>query len=117
MSSRRPPMTNEPSRRLARLTVDLSAICANWRRFADMAGAGEAAAVVKADAYGLGVRHVAPALALEGARTFFVATLAEALEAPLHPVHDPVVAEEGTGRADRRPGGRARRGDRCVRRR
>ena len=44
-------------------------------------------------------------------------TLAEALKAPLRPAHDPVVAEEGTGRADRRPGGRARRGDRCVRRR
>ena len=43
--------------------------------------------------------------------------LAEALEAPLRPMHDAVVAEEGTGRADRRPGGRARRGDRCVRRR
>lgn len=73
-------MTNEAPRRLARLTVDLSAIRANWRRFADLAGTGEAAAVVKADAYGLGVRAVAPALALEGARTFFVATLAEALE-------------------------------------
>ncbi len=73
-------MTNETSRRLARLTVDLSAICANWRRFADLAGPGEAAAVVKADAYGLGVRAAAPALALEGARTFFVATLGEALE-------------------------------------
>ena len=73
-------MTNEASRRRARLTVDLSAICANWRRFADLAGSGEAAAVVKADAYGLGVREVAPALALEGARTFFVATLGEALD-------------------------------------
>jgi alanine racemase len=73
-------MATEPSRRLARLTIDLAAICANWRRFADLAGGGEAAAVVKADAYGLGAREVASALALEGARTFFVATLAEALD-------------------------------------
>jgi alanine racemase len=73
-------MAIDAPRRLARLTVDLAALRANWRRFADLAGEGEAAAVVKADAYGVGVREAAPALALEGARTFFVATLAEALE-------------------------------------
>src|SRR6185437_9256819 len=37
------------------------------------------AAVVKADAYGLGMEKVAPALARAGAKTFFVATLDEGL--------------------------------------
>ena len=41
---------------------------------------GECAAVVKADAYGLGVERVARRLLREGCRRFFVATLAEARE-------------------------------------
>ncbi len=73
-------MMSDRPRRLARLTVDLSAVRANWRTFADLAGDGEAGAVVKADGYGCGARDVAQALVLEGARTFFVATLAEALD-------------------------------------
>lgn len=73
-------MATDTSRRLARLTVDLSALCANWRVFAKLAGDGEAAAVVKADGYGLGAREAADALALEGARTIFVATVQEALD-------------------------------------
>jgi len=73
-------MTSERPRRLAQLTVDLSAVRANWRTFADLAGDGEAGAVVKADGYGCGARAVAQALVLEGARTFFVATLAEGLD-------------------------------------
>jgi alanine racemase len=70
-----------PPRRLARLTVDLAAICANWTSFQRRVGAGEAAAVIKADAYGCGAPRVARALAEEGVRTFFVATLGEGLEA------------------------------------
>ena len=60
------------------LTIDTAAIAANWRLLAGKAGAAECAAVVKADAYGLGVDHVAPALARAGCRSFFVALLAEA---------------------------------------
>jgi alanine racemase len=60
----------------ADLTIDLDAICANWRALAAM-NAGETAAVVKANAYGLGVEKVAPVLAREGARTFFVAIAEE----------------------------------------
>lgn len=74
-------MASEPPRRLARLTVDLGAIAANWRSFASLAGPAEAAAVIKADAYGLGAHEVALALAAEGARTIFVATLGEGLAA------------------------------------
>ena len=36
--------------------------------------------MVKADAYGLGMAEVAPALARTGCKTFFVATLGEAAE-------------------------------------
>jgi alanine racemase len=61
-----------------RLTIDLGAIVANWRWLAERSGTAECAAVVKADAYGLGVAPVARALAAAGARTFFVAHLAEA---------------------------------------
>jgi alanine racemase len=55
------------------LTVDLGAITANWQALAKIAAPAEAAAVVKANAYGLGVDRVAPALWAAGARTFFVA--------------------------------------------
>ena len=62
----------------ATLTVDLDAVVANWRALDAISGAGcETAAVVKADAYGLGMAEVAPALAAACARTFFVAQPAE----------------------------------------
>lgn len=57
----------------ARLTIDLDAIGANWRALDRLAGGAETAAVVKADAYGLGADRVAPVLARAGARRFFVA--------------------------------------------
>ena len=61
------------------LTVDLDALAANYRLLAGRLGAAECAAAVKADAYGLGVARVAPALARAGCRLFFVATLDEAV--------------------------------------
>ena len=62
----------------ALLEIDLAAIVANWRQLAAMHG-GETAAVVKADAYGLGAAQVAPALARAGCKTFFTAHLEEAV--------------------------------------
>lgn len=63
-----------------KLTINLDAIAANWRLIQSRLAAGaRAGAVVKADAYGLGVRDVAPALYRAGCRDFFVANLAEAL--------------------------------------
>ena len=60
------------------LTIDLDAIAANWRALDRMSGAGvQTAAVVKADAYGLGVTRVVRALAAAGARRFFVAQAEE----------------------------------------
>ena len=69
---------NEGPSETAILTIDLDALAANYRRLRDLAGAAECAAVVKADAYGLGMAEAAPALARAGCKTFFVATLAEA---------------------------------------
>ncbi|MGG7644452.1 alanine racemase [Rhodovulum sp. YNF3179] len=60
------------------LTVDLDALVANWRGLDAASGPGvETAAVVKADAYGLGADRVAPVLAAEGVRRFFVALAEE----------------------------------------
>lgn len=61
----------------ARLTIDTTAIAANWRTLARASGGAETGAVLKADAYGLGAAAVAPALAKAGCRTFFVATVDE----------------------------------------
>jgi len=57
----------------ATLTVDLGAVVANWKTLAQRAAPARAAAVVKADAYGLGMAPVATALARAGCDTFFVA--------------------------------------------
>lgn len=62
-----------------RLTIDLDAVRQNYAVLARQAQGAEAGAVVKADAYGLGVERVAPALWLAGARRFYVAQLEEGL--------------------------------------
>ncbi|WP_200305640.1 alanine racemase [Paracraurococcus ruber] len=74
------------------LTVDLSAVAANWRLLRDRAAPGACAGVVKADGYGLGAASVGRALLAAGCRHFFVAHLAEglALRAALGP--GPMVA-------------------------
>jgi alanine racemase len=60
-----------------RLTIDLPALAENWRRLADRAAPGRCAAVVKANAYGIGLDKAAPTLWTAGARIFFVAHLGE----------------------------------------
>ena len=55
------------------LTVDLDALRQNYTALAKVCQPALAAAVVKADAYGLGIAQVAPALASAGCETFFVA--------------------------------------------
>lgn len=62
----------------ALLDIDIGAAVANWRFLAGL-NQGETAAVVKADAYGLGAEKLAPALAKAGCKTFFAAHLAEAV--------------------------------------
>ncbi len=62
----------------ARLAVDLAALRRNWRTLAArLANGARLAAAVKADAYGLGAGPVVRALAAEGCRDFFAATLDE----------------------------------------
>ncbi len=70
-------MRPEPAWAGGWLAIDLGAVVANWRALRDRAAPAECAAVVKADAYGLGVARVAPALAAAGCRSFFVAHLGE----------------------------------------
>jgi alanine racemase len=63
------------------LHIDLDALVNNWRALARRVAPAECGAVVKADAYGLGIGRVLPALAMAGCQTFFVATPREAAEA------------------------------------
>ena len=80
----------------ATLTIDLGAIAQNWRFLGTRAGSSSAskagttaaststtaacAAVVKADAYGLGLAEVGPALYQAGCRDFFVALVDEGVQ-------------------------------------
>nr|WP_194300424.1 alanine racemase [Acetobacter farinalis] len=61
------------------MTIDLAAIAANYRALDARTPGAICAAVVKADAYGLGAAHVAPVLEKAGARQFFVAHVDEGL--------------------------------------
>lgn len=62
----------------SRLTVDLAAVAENYRRVKAAAGGAEVAAVLKGDAYGLGMAQLAAVLAAEGTATFCVAFCDEA---------------------------------------
>src|SRR5689334_17969315 len=72
-------MLLEPTRS-ATLAIDLDALARNYARLRSAASPADCAAVVKADAYGLGVAPVARRLLREGCKRFFVATAAEAAE-------------------------------------
>lgn len=63
------------------VAVDVGQIRANWRALAKRVAPAGCAAVVKADAYGLGAARIIPALYQAGCRNFFVATLGEAVAA------------------------------------
>ena len=78
-----PPLTGarSPGRAPVRLRIDLGALAANWRQLARRAAPGRCAAVVKANAYGIGLSEAAPALWGAGARVFFVAHLNEGIAA------------------------------------
>jgi alanine racemase len=64
----------------ALLRIDLDALARNYGELRERAAPAECAAVVKADAYGLGIVPIARRLLREGCRRFFVATLAEVAE-------------------------------------
>ena len=68
-----------PERAGAFLSIDLDAIRANYRLLREHAGPAACAGVMKADAYGLGMAFVAPALVREGCRVFFTAHVDEGM--------------------------------------
>jgi alanine racemase len=71
---------NQAAPTRAILSIDLLAIAENFRLIRNAVAPAEVAAVVKADAYGLGARVVARALTAAGCKAFFVAHLDEALD-------------------------------------
>ncbi len=60
-----------------RLTIDLNALVQNWLKLKEKSGSAECSAVIKANAYGLGIEPVATALTKAGCKTFFVAMAEE----------------------------------------
>ena len=83
----------------ARVRIDLDALVSNYRLFQSHVK-GEVGAVVKANGYGLGAVPVVTRLSDEGCRSFFVATLDEAIEVVSHTsadvyVFEPPLSREG----------------------
>lgn len=84
------------------LTIDVGAICDNWKAIKRRVGRAECGAVVKANAYGLGAERIAPALYTAGCRHFFVAHLDEAIalrptigrDAAVYVLHGPLPRTE-----------------------
>ena len=66
------------------LTIDLTALIANYQQLSARAGHALTGAVVKADAYGLGAVQVSAALYAAGCRHFFVAQACEAFDLRPH---------------------------------
>ncbi len=62
------------------LVIDVDAIVSNYQTLRSKLSNAHCAATLKANAYGLGVKKIAPALDKAGCPTFFVATLDEAVE-------------------------------------
>jgi len=61
------------------ITIDLDALTANYRHCRDRVAPAGCAAVVKADAYGLGIGRIARALFDAGCREYFTATHGEGM--------------------------------------
>ena len=84
------------------LTIDIGAICDNWKAIKRRVGLADCGAVVKANAYGLGAARIAPALYAAGCRQFFVAHLDEAIalrpalarDAAVYVLHGPLPQTE-----------------------
>lgn len=73
-----PSVSDTAAMGTACLTIDLDAVCTNWRALdAKSDQSVETAAVIKADAYGLGAARVGKALAKAGVTSFFVALAEE----------------------------------------
>jgi alanine racemase len=82
-----------------RLTIDNSALQANWRWLQDRAGV-PAGAAIKANGYGLGARDTMRVLHEAGCREFFVSTWAEAEELGAVPEDSSLIVLHGVGPDD-----------------
>lgn len=82
------------------LEIDLSRIAANYRLLRERFTGTECGAVVKANAYGLGAKPVAQALADAGCQSFFVATLQEAIELRGQLPNHKIVVFQGVGEGE-----------------
>ncbi len=71
-------LRNAPPHATGVLVVRRGAVRRNYRKLRAMARGAETAAVVKANAYGLGAEQCVPLFEEDGCRCFFVATLGEA---------------------------------------
>ncbi len=71
--------------------IDLDRLAANWDALNTLSGQAECAAVIKANAYGHGVREIALTLVHAGCRMFFTAGYEEASE--LREILDPVLPD------------------------
>lgn len=78
MSATPPPAPPTREEAQAILTINLGALVENWRALSRIASGAECAAVVKADAYGIGLEPAVQALSQAGCKTFFVAHASEA---------------------------------------
>jgi alanine racemase len=70
-----------PSDSAGLLTIDLGALALNWRDLARRVAPAICGAVIKADAYRIGIEAAAPALYEAGCRVFFVAQIGEGVRA------------------------------------
>lgn len=78
--------------RPTRVEIDVVALRHNFKEVQRTVGEGcEILAVVKADAYGHGVKHVAPVLAAEGASLFGVALVEEGIELRQLGIEQPIL--------------------------
>src|SRR4051812_42308072 len=82
-----------------RLTIDSSALQANWRWLQDRAGV-PAGAAIKANGYGLGARETMRVLHEAGCREFFVSTWVEAEELGSVPGDSSLIVLHGVGPDD-----------------
>ncbi len=71
----------------ATLSVDLKKNIANWKHYQKLCPTAEVSAVIKADAYGVGAIPLYSALREAGCKSFWVATLDEALSLKSHDIY------------------------------
>ena len=75
---------SDVSNAMGRLEINRSALAHNYETMSQKSGAAHTAAVVKANAYGLGLENVIPTLISHGCEAFFVANLVEAISLRQH---------------------------------